>query len=86
MVHRHGTCERFADPAGAIRRERNLDELSGYLSEHERQTLVIVMDDAPNATHGTLAALRLLLGLNPAHSTGSRVILPVDRPAREPAL
>ena len=32
----------------SIRRERNLDELSSYLSEHERQTLVIVMDDAQN--------------------------------------
>ena len=38
----------------SIRRERNLDELSSYLSEHERQTLVIVMDDAQNATHATL--------------------------------
>jgi type II secretory pathway predicted ATPase ExeA len=49
---------------GSIRRERNLDELSSYLSEHERQTLVIVMDDAQNSTHGTLEELRLLLGLN----------------------
>ena len=48
----------------SIRRERNLDELSSYLSEHERQTLVIVMDDAQNSTHGTLEELRLLLGLN----------------------
>ena len=44
----------------SMRRERNLDELSSYLSEHERQTLVIVMDDAQNATHGTLEELRLL--------------------------
>ena len=49
---------------GSIRRERNLDELSSYLSEHERQTLVIVLDDAQNSTHGTLEELRLLLGLN----------------------
>ncbi len=27
----------------SLRRERNLDELSSYLSEHERQTLVIVL-------------------------------------------
>jgi Cdc6-like AAA superfamily ATPase len=47
----------------SLRRERNLDELSSYLSEHERQTLVIVMDDAQNATHGTLEEVRLLLGL-----------------------
>jgi type II secretory pathway predicted ATPase ExeA len=49
---------------GSIRRERNLDELSSYLSEHERQTLVIVLDDAQNSTHSTLEELRLLLGLN----------------------
>src|SRR5689334_8320865 len=42
----------------SMRRERNLDELSSYyLSEHERQTLVIIMDDAPNSTHGTLEEL-----------------------------
>lgn len=35
----------------SFRRERNLDELSDYLSEHERQTLVIVLDDAQNSTH-----------------------------------
>lgn len=50
-------------PAG-LRRERNLDELSGFLSEHERQTLVIVLDEAQNCTHATLEELRLLLGLN----------------------
>jgi type II secretory pathway predicted ATPase ExeA len=49
---------------GSMRRERNLDELSSYLSEHERQTLLIIMDDAQNATHSTLEELRLLLGLN----------------------
>ena len=60
----------------SIRRERNLDELSGYLSEHERQTLVIVMDDAQNATHGTLEELRLLLGLNlPSQPTFALVLL-----------
>lgn len=48
----------------SIRRERNLDELSGYLCEHERQTLVIVLDDAQNSTHETLEELRLLSGLN----------------------
>jgi type II secretory pathway predicted ATPase ExeA len=48
----------------SFRRERNLDELSAYLSEHERQTLVIVLDDAQNCTHSTLEELRLLLGLN----------------------
>ncbi|MFO1498505.1 MAG: AAA family ATPase [Verrucomicrobiota bacterium] len=30
----------------SMRRERNLDELSSYLSEHDRQTLVIILDDA----------------------------------------
>jgi len=60
----------------SIRRERNLDELSGYLSEHERQTLVIVMDDAQNATHGTLEELRLLLGLNlPSQPTFALVLI-----------
>src|ERR1043165_9335251 len=48
----------------SMRRERNLDELSSYLSEHERRTLVIIMYDAQNSTHGTLKELRLLLGLN----------------------
>lgn len=60
----------------SIRRERNLDELSGYLSEHDRQTLVIVMDDAQNATHGTLEELRLLLGLNlPSQPTFALVLI-----------
>jgi type II secretory pathway predicted ATPase ExeA len=57
---------------GSIRRERNLDELS----EHERQTLVIVMDDAQNATHGTLEELRLLLGLNlPSQPTFALILI-----------
>lgn len=61
---------------GSIRRERNLDELSSYLSEHERQTLVIVMDDAQNSTHGTLEELRLLLGLNlPAQPTFALILM-----------
>jgi type II secretory pathway predicted ATPase ExeA len=60
----------------SIRRERNLDELSGYLSEHERLTLVIVMDDAQNSTHGTLEELRLLLGLNlPSQPTFALVLI-----------
>jgi type II secretory pathway predicted ATPase ExeA len=60
----------------SLRRERNLDELSGYLSEHERQTLVIVMDDAQNATHGTLEELRLLLGLNlPSQPTFALILI-----------
>lgn len=60
----------------SIRRERNLDELSSYLSEHERQTLVIVMDDAQNSTHGTLEELRLLLGLNlPSQPTFALVLI-----------
>ena len=60
----------------SIRRERNLDELSSYLSEHERQTLVIVMDDAQNATHATLEELRLLLGLNlPSQPTFALVLI-----------
>lgn len=48
----------------SMRRERNLDELSSYLSEHDRQTLLVVLDDAQNSTHSTLEELRLLLGLN----------------------
>ena len=48
----------------SMRRERNLDELSSYLSEHDRETLVVVLDDAQNCTHSTLEELRLLLGLN----------------------
>lgn len=61
---------------GSIRRERNLDELSSYLSEHERQTLVIVMDDAQNSTHSTLEELRLLLGLNlPSQPTFALILI-----------
>jgi len=60
----------------SFRRERNLDELSGYLSEHERQTLVIVLDDAQNSTHSTLEELRLLLGLNlPSQPTFALVLI-----------
>jgi type II secretory pathway predicted ATPase ExeA len=54
---------RLGKPTGS-RRERNLDELSEFLSEHERQTLVIVLDDAQNCSHSGLEELRLLLGLN----------------------
>jgi len=60
----------------SFRRERNLDELSAYLSEHERQTLLIVLDDAQNCTHSTLEALRLLLGLNlPSQPTFALVLI-----------
>jgi type II secretory pathway predicted ATPase ExeA len=60
----------------SFRRERNLDELSAYLSEHERQTLVIVLDDAQNCTHSTLEELRLLLGLNlPSQPTFALVLI-----------
>jgi type II secretory pathway predicted ATPase ExeA len=60
----------------SIRRERNLDELSSYLGEHERQTLVIVLDDAQNSTHGTLEELRLLLGLNlPSQPTFALILI-----------
>jgi MSHA biogenesis protein MshM len=60
----------------SFRRERNLDELSSYLSEHERQTLLIVLDDAQNCTHGTLEELRLLLGLNlPSQPTFALVLI-----------
>ena len=62
-------------PAG-FRRERNLDELSTFLSEHERQTLVIVLDDAQNSTHSTREELRLLLGLNlPSQPTFALVLI-----------
>jgi type II secretory pathway predicted ATPase ExeA len=60
----------------SFRRERNLDELSSYLSEHERETLVIVLDDAQNSTHSTLEELRLLLGLNlPSQPTFALVLI-----------
>lgn len=60
----------------SLRRERNLDELSSYLSEHERQILVIVLDDAQNSTHSTLEELRLLLGLNlPTQPTFALVLI-----------
>jgi type II secretory pathway predicted ATPase ExeA len=60
----------------SIRRERNLDELSSYLGEHERQTLVIVLDDAQNSTHSTLEELRLLLGLNlPSQPTFALILI-----------
>ena len=60
----------------SFRRERNLDELSAFLSEHERQTLVIVLDDAQNCTHSTLEELRLLLGLNlPSQPTFALVLI-----------
>jgi type II secretory pathway predicted ATPase ExeA len=58
------TLARSLGKRASFRRERNLDELSAYLSEHERQTLVIVLDDAQNCNHSTLEELRLLLGLN----------------------
>jgi len=70
------TLARSLGKRGSIRRERNLDELSSYLSEHERQTLVIVMDDAQNSTHGTLEELRLLLGLNlPSQPTFALILI-----------
>src|SRR5512140_875345 len=60
----------------SIRRERNLDELSSYLSEHDRQTLVIILDDAQNSSHSTLEELRLLLGLNlPSQPTFALVLI-----------
>ena len=59
-----------------FRRERNLDELSTFFSEHERQTLVIVLDDAQNCTHSALEELRLLLGLNlPSQPTFALVLM-----------
>jgi type II secretory pathway predicted ATPase ExeA len=60
----------------SMRRERNLDELSSYLSEHDRQTLVIILDDAQNSSHSTLEELRLLLGLNlPSQPTFALVLI-----------
>jgi type II secretory pathway predicted ATPase ExeA len=70
------TLARSLGKRGSIRRERSLDELSCYLGEHERQTLVIVMDDAQNATHATLEELRLLLGLNlPTQPTFALILI-----------
>jgi general secretion pathway protein A len=60
----------------SMRRERNLDELSSYLSEHDRETLVIILDDAQNSSHSTLEELRLLLGLNlPSQPTFALVLI-----------
>jgi type II secretory pathway predicted ATPase ExeA len=70
------TLARSLGKCGSIRRERNLDELSSYLSEHERQTLIVVLDDAQNSTHGTLEELRLLLGLNlPSQPTFALILI-----------
>lgn len=60
----------------SFRRERNLDEIAGFLHEHERQTLVIVLDEAQNCNHSTLEELRLLLGLNlPSQPTFALVLI-----------
>lgn len=70
------TLSRSLGKRASFGRERNLDELSAYLSEHERQTLVIVLDDAQNCTHSTLEELRLLLGLNlPSQPTFALVLI-----------
>jgi type II secretory pathway predicted ATPase ExeA len=70
------TLARSLGKRASFRRERNLDELSAYLSEHERQTLVIVLDDAQNCTHSTLEELRLLLGLNlPSQPTFALILV-----------
>jgi len=70
------TLARSLGKRASFRRERNLDELSAYLSEHERQTLVIVLDDAQNCTHSTLEELRLLLGLNlPSQPTFALILI-----------
>lgn len=47
-----------------IRRDRHLEQISAFLAEHERHTLVVVLDDAQNYSHDALEELRLLLGLN----------------------
>jgi type II secretory pathway predicted ATPase ExeA len=70
------TLARNLGKRGSLRRERNLEDLSSYLGEHERQTLVIVMDDAQNATHAALEELRLLLGLNlPSQPTFALILI-----------
>lgn len=70
------TLARSLGKRASFRRERNLDELSAYLSEHERQSLVIVLDDAQNCTHSTLEELRLLLGLNlPSQPTFALILV-----------
>jgi type II secretory pathway predicted ATPase ExeA len=70
------TLVRQVGKRAGFRRERNLDELSTFLLEHERQTLVIVLDDAQDCTHGTLEELRLLLGLNlPTQPTFALVLI-----------
>jgi type II secretory pathway predicted ATPase ExeA len=70
------TLARSLGKRGSLRRERNLDELSSYLSEHEHQSLVIVLDDAQQSTHATLEELRLLLGLNlPSQPTFALILI-----------
>ncbi len=70
------TLARGLGKRASFRRERNLDELSDYLCEHEHQRLVIVLDDAQNSTHSTLEELRLLLGLNlPSQPTFALVLI-----------
>ncbi len=60
----------------SMRRERNLDELASYLCEHDRQRLVVILDDAQNSSHSTLEELRLLLGLNlPSQPTFALVLI-----------
>jgi type II secretory pathway predicted ATPase ExeA len=70
------TLARSLGKRGSLRRERNLDELSSYLSEPEHQSLVIVLDDAQQSTHATLEELRLLLGLNlPSQPTFALILI-----------
>jgi type II secretory pathway predicted ATPase ExeA len=59
-----------------FRRERHLDEIAAFLAEHERQTLIVVLDEAQNYAHEALEELRLLLGLNlPTQPTFALVLL-----------
>ena len=54
---------KLGKPAG-LRRERNLVAIEQALAELERRTLVVVLDEAQNYSHGALEEIRLLLGLN----------------------
>ncbi len=62
-----------------FRRERHLEQISTFLHEHERHTLVVALDDAQNYSHAALEELRLLLGLNlPAQPAFALVLIGDD--------
>ena len=59
----------------SFRRERNLQLVEESLEELDRRILLIVLDEAQNYTHGSLEAVRLLLGLNLPQAPAFALIL-----------